>query len=100
MKFGEPEAPTQERRIERHSEAPALHLGVIGKEIEMKNQRGFTLVEGAWIFFVLLALAGAVGWVWNIIKLIAIAGGDISAMFVLRIIGVFLAPLGSILGFF
>lgn len=62
----------------------------------MKHERGFTSVE---LFVVLVFLFGGVGWVWNIVK---IAGSDfaqITGMLILRIVGVFLAPLGAVLGY-
>ena len=40
------------------------------------------------------------GWVLNVIALIPLLDGDITAMFIVRLIGVVAAPLGSILGFF
>jgi hypothetical protein len=48
-----------------------------------------------WIAFVLVAV---VGWVMNIV---AIAGAEsITGMVVVRLIGVFMAPLGAVLGYF
>ena len=62
----------------------------------MKRERGFTSVD---LFVVLVVLLGSVGWVWNIVK---IAGSDfaqITGMLILRVVGVFLAPLGAVLGY-
>ncbi len=64
------------------------------KENNMKKQQGKYTIE-------LIALVVAVvmlwGWIWNIVK---IAGSDvITGMVVLRIVGIFVAPLGSVLGF-
>lgn len=39
------------------------------------------------------------GWVANLIQLIALLDGPITAMLLLKIAGVFAAPLGAILGF-
>lgn len=66
----------------------------------MRNQKGFTLVELviALAWFVIV-VGGMIGWVLNIIKLVAMIDGGITAMFVLRIVGIFAAPLGAILGF-
>ncbi len=48
-----------------------------------------------WIAFV---LAAVVGWVMNIV---AIAGAEsITGMVVVRLIGVFMAPLGAVPGYF
>lgn len=40
------------------------------------------------------------GWVLNIFALIAMIDGGVTAMFIVRILGVVVAPLGSILGLF
>lgn len=62
----------------------------------MTKQKGFTVVE----FFVLVIwLAGIWGWVWNIVKIAGANFSDITGLLVLRIIGVFVAPLGAVLGF-
>lgn len=51
--------------------------------------------------FLLLAFCTAFfGWGWNVVKLIALLDGGITAMFVARIVGIFVVPLGVILGFF
>jgi prepilin-type N-terminal cleavage/methylation domain-containing protein len=60
-----------------------------------KQQRGFTIIE---VVVVALILVGGLGWMWNIVKLSAMCC-DISGMLVLRAIGIFLPPLGAILGF-
>lgn len=44
-------------------------------------------------------IAGVTGWVLNIIELANIVGGDITGMFVLRIIGIVIVPLGAVLGY-
>lgn len=51
------------------------------------------------LFSICIFIFGIYGWVWNIIK---IAQGDVlplTGLMVLRIIGVFLAPIGSVLGY-
>lgn len=49
----------------------------------------------------LVALFGAAvyGWVANIIKLFGLIGDPLTAEVVIRAIGIFLAPLGVVLGF-
>jgi hypothetical protein len=44
---------------------------------------------------------GAGGWIANIVKLVSVDAPlvEFGAMEILRIVGIFLAPLGSILGF-
>lgn len=64
----------------------------------MNNQKGFTIL-GLTVF--ILWIVGVVGWVWNIVKLVdsftTIAA--ITGMEIIRIIGIFLAPLGVIMGY-
>lgn len=66
----------------------------------MKKQRGFTLVEGGWVLMFMVFAAFFVGWVMNIFKFIGLLGGEVSTWFIARAVGIFLAPLGGILGFF
>lgn len=61
------------------------------------TQRGFTIIE---LTAALLGIVCVIGWVWNIIKIIGLMGGDITTEIVVRCIGVFVAPLGAILGYF
>lgn len=51
------------------------------------------------IIFVLFVFAGLGGWIANIVKLISMIDGEITAMFVARAVGIFAAPLGAILGY-
>lgn len=65
----------------------------------MKYQEGYT-VDG--FVLAVLFVAGAIGWILNICKLVAASGTEISdmtLMVVFRVIGVFAAPLGAVLGF-
>jgi len=62
----------------------------------MKKQSWFTSVE----LLVLVIILGCIGgWIANVVKLVGLLGGDITAMFVARVVGVFAAPLGAVLGF-
>lgn len=62
----------------------------------MKRQRGFTLVE---FVLVVLLILGAGGWIANVVKILGTEFADFNGMFIARCIGVFLAPLGVVLGF-
>ena len=62
----------------------------------MKKQSGFTSVE---LLVFVIILGGIGGWIANVVKLVGPLGGDITAMFVARVVGVFAAPLGAVLGF-
>lgn len=46
-----------------------------------------------------LVIGGIGGWIWNIVKIFGAVADPLTALFVLRCVGVFFAPLGAILGF-
>lgn len=48
------------------------------------------------ISLIILAMGG---WIANVVKFVGMLGGDVTAMFVARIVGIFAAPLGIILGY-
>lgn len=50
------------------------------------------------IWLVVLAIGGY-GWVMNVIEITRSDFGNITGMLVMRIIGVFMAPLGAVLGY-
>lgn len=54
----------------------------------------------AFLFFLAVIAAAICGWIANLVKLIGILDGGVTAMFIARMVGVFAAPLGSVLGFF
>lgn len=56
-----------------------------------------TDVIGLRIFFCIF-VGGIVGWVWNIIKLMD-ADMVLSGLIIVRIIGVFVPPVGAIVGY-
>lgn len=49
---------------------------------------------------VALWIASIGGWVANIVKLIGMLDNPVTTWFIARAIGIFAAPLGSILGYF
>jgi hypothetical protein len=51
------------------------------------------------MIYVAVFLAGVYGWVHNIVLIAHSDFGHLTGMFVLRCIGVFVAPLGAVLGF-
>lgn len=61
------------------------------------KQLGFTAYE---VFVAIIVLVSIYGYIANIVKLVLAAGGEVTAMFVLRIVGILAAPLGVFLGFF
>ena len=62
----------------------------------LNKQKGFTVVE---LVIFVLWLAGAIGWVWNIVKIVHMLSGDITAMLLARCVGVLAFPLGAVLGY-
>lgn len=61
---------------------------------------GLNVLFVGWI---LLGLAVFVGWIFNIIHLVSMVGSEtvvFTVEFVLRIVGIFVMPLGAIMGFF
>lgn len=63
----------------------------------MKKQLGYTLTE---IIVVLVILAGGFGWCWNIVKLIGMNLDPITGLLIVRAIGIFVFPVGMIVGYF
>jgi prepilin-type N-terminal cleavage/methylation domain-containing protein len=64
-------------------------------------KKGFTIIE-ALIGLVLIPIIGLgiYGWINNILKLVHIAdASNHIGMLALRIVGIFMAPLGAILGY-
>ena len=53
----------------------------------------------ATLAIVLIWLAGIVGWVMNIITIVGTPEFEFTGLLVGRVIGVFVAPLGAILGY-
>lgn len=62
----------------------------------MKNDSSVSVL----VIYLVIIVAFLGGWIANIVKLIGSDFDPITGMVIARIIGVFLAPLGSVLGFF
>lgn len=41
-----------------------------------------------------------IGWFMNVFDLLHMVGGEVTTLFILRVVGLVVAPLGSILGWF
>ena len=65
-----------------------------------KIQQGYTAIELFYVTVVPLFMAAVFGWGWNIVKIIHSDFGNITGLLVCRVIGVFVAPVGALLGFF
>lgn len=56
--------------------------------------------DWAGLFGLAIVVASVIGWILNIVKFFGILDGAVTAMFIARIVGFFLAPLGAVLGYF
>lgn len=63
----------------------------------MKKQLGYIFTKAE--IFALIICLGVGGWVANIVKLAGSNFDPIPGMVVIRVIGIFVAPLGAVLGF-
>lgn len=66
----------------------------------MKKQTGCTLIELMMTLVIPIAAAGLWGWVWNIVKLISMSFDPITGMLIVRVAGIFVPPLGAVVGYF
>lgn len=67
------------------------------------RKRGFTIVEGIYGTIMLwgaVVLLIGIGWVINIVELVGTSFDPLTGLAVLRVIGVFIPPLGAVLGYF
>ncbi len=60
------------------------------------KQKGFTLPE---MIVTCVLLFGAGGWIANMAKILATMNDGITGMFIMRIVGIFVAPVGAVLGY-
>ena len=69
----------------------------------MNKQKGFTLPELGIVIWFFLWAGIAIGWVMNLIRLVAVAHAvglsHMTLFIILRIVGIFAFPLGGILGY-
>lgn len=66
----------------------------------MKYRKGFSVYGLAWLLYIVVGLAAVVGWVMNIMDIVKSDFSSITGLLVLRVIGVFVPPLGAVLGYF
>jgi hypothetical protein len=59
---------------------------------------GIVVGAGVLLLYTVLVLGGLAGYVMNVVDLIREINGPIGALVVVRVIGLFLFPLGAILG--
>lgn len=64
-----------------------------------QKQKGFTLSELMLVlFWVVVVMGGAIGWVLNIIKLCSMAMDPVTGFLIVRIAGIFVFPIGMVAG--
>jgi len=64
----------------------------------MKAQRGFVLTDAVVAFWLLLWLAGGVGYLVNVYKLVRMCC-EVNGWLVTRSLGIVIPPLGAVVGF-
>jgi len=50
------------------------------------------------VFMIILLSVSFIGWVMNLVKFIALLGGDISTWFIVRLIGIPIPFIGAVVG--
>lgn len=63
----------------------------------MRNQNGNAVVG---LPILICSTAAVFGWAWNIVKICDSDFSHITGMLIVRIIGIFIAPIGAVLGYF
>lgn len=69
----------------------------------VQRKRGLTIVEGligAILLWGTIVVLIGVGWVLNVIDLLGTSFDPLTGLAVARVIGVFVPPLGAVLGYF
>lgn len=62
------------------------------------RQAGYTLI--AFLIWLTIVVGVGIGWVMNIIAVIHADFSHITGLLVVRVIGIFVPPLGAVLGYF
>lgn len=62
----------------------------------MRNEKGFTIIE---VIFGFIIMACIGGWIANVVKIFWIINDPVTGLFIARCVGVFVAPLGVVLGY-
>ena len=61
------------------------------------SQKGY---GSAGLILIVVWLVLVVGWIMNIVEIVATIADPITGMFILRCVGIVVAPLGGVLGYF
>lgn len=65
-----------------------------------RKQLGFTANELLAVMGIAVVAIGAAGWVWNIVKLAGSDFGVFTGLLIVRVVGIFVPPVGAIVGYF
>ena len=65
----------------------------------MKHSQKGSSDVGSLVFLAVIA-AAVVGWIMNVIEIVQTVSDPITGMFILRCVGIVVAPLGAVLGYF
>lgn len=65
----------------------------------MKHRMNFDYSIFGILLVISLIILSMGGWVANVVKFVGMLGGDVTAMFIARIVGIFAVPLGIVLGY-
>lgn len=67
----------------------------------MLKQVGYTAIELILALFMFVIVPGAViGWVWNIVKICYMSFDPLTGLLAVRIVGIFIPPVGAVVGYF
>lgn len=53
---------------------------------------------GTWLLLVAVFILGFAGWVMNIMTIAGSSFNDLTGLLILRVVGIFIAPMGAVLG--
>lgn len=62
------------------------------------HRKAFTIVELLMIPIFLIVIAMLVGWVANIVQIVHTISDPITGLFILKCVGILVAPVGGVLG--
>jgi len=62
----------------------------------VKTMKGFTIIE---LLIVLVVVFGAIGWVWNLVKVISLLTCPMTLETIFRVISVFVFFVGAVIGY-
>jgi hypothetical protein len=69
--------------------------------METHSTTGGTVIKELTVIFLYIGLviASLTGWIWNIVKLYGLGPDPLTEELVIRVVGIFVAPLGVVMGY-